>query len=54
MTQDEATRIAQAINEIIENSKTISDFKRELNWLKDNILGSASTIKTNKKGEMNR
>jgi hypothetical protein len=54
MTQDEAVRIAQAIDEIINDSKAIKDFERNLNWLKNNILGSVTSIKRNIKGAMNQ
>jgi hypothetical protein len=49
LTQDEAVRIAQAIDEIITDSKSIKDFKRDLNWLKDNVLGSVTTKKIKQK-----
>jgi hypothetical protein len=48
MTKDEALRIVKAIDEILDGSKTVSDYKRDLNWLKDNVLGSVTSKKQTK------
>jgi len=42
MTEQEALRISKAIDETIENSKSLSDFIRNLEWLKNNVIGSVN------------